>query len=46
MVFNADPDTDADPAFYSMRIQIWIHAAKPMRIDADPDPLPSQKVGF
>jgi hypothetical protein len=35
--------------FTSMRIQIRIHAAKPMRIDADPDPsqtLLSQNVGF
>ncbi len=52
IVFNAYPDTDADPAFYlnadpdpDPRSQ----TTKPMRIDADPDPcqtLPSQKVGF
>jgi hypothetical protein len=42
--FTADPD----PAFASMRIQIRIQGAKPMRIHADPNPdpgQPSQKVG-
>ncbi len=40
--FNADPDfylnADPDPAFMSMRFRIRIPIAKPMRIQANPDP--------